>query len=100
MTIQLTAGPAGARVLGLGAYRPRRRVTNDELAQLMDTSDEWIQTRVGIAERRWAAPDETLVDMAVAAGGKALAASGLSPDVVGLGVGGRAPPRGAHPRHR
>src|SRR3954464_651746 len=83
-TLKSTTGPAGARVLGLGAYRPRRRVTNDELAQTMDTNDEWIQTRVGIAERRWAAPDETLVDMAVAAGGKALAASGLSPDVVDL----------------
>jgi 3-oxoacyl-[acyl-carrier-protein] synthase III len=83
-TLQSTTGPAGARVLGLGAYRPRRRVTNDELAQTMDTNDEWIQTRVGIAERRWASEDETLVEMAVAAGGKALAASGLSPDVVDL----------------
>ena len=83
-TLKSTTGPAGARVLGLGAYRPRRRVTNDELAQTMDTSDEWIQTRVGIAERRWASEDETLVDMAVAAGGKALAASGLSPDAVDL----------------
>jgi 3-oxoacyl-[acyl-carrier-protein] synthase III len=83
-TLKSTSGPAGARVLGLGAYRPRRRVTNDELAETMDTSDEWIRTRVGIAERRWASPDETLVDMAVAAGGKALAASGLSPDAVDL----------------
>src|SRR5919205_2973548 len=78
--IQLPAGAAGARILGLGGYRPRRRVTNDELAQVMDTSDEWIQSRVGIAERRWAGEDETLVDMAVAAGGKAIAASGLDPD--------------------
>ncbi len=83
-SLKSTTGPAGARVLGLVAYRPRRRVTNDELAQTMDTSDEWIQTRVGIAERRWAEPDETLVEMAVAAGGKALAASGLSPDAVDL----------------
>jgi 3-oxoacyl-[acyl-carrier-protein] synthase III len=78
MTIQLPTGAAGARILGLGAYRPRRRVTNDELAQVMDTNDEWIQTRVGIAERRWASDDETLVEMAVAAGGKAIAASGLA----------------------
>jgi 3-oxoacyl-(acyl-carrier-protein) synthase III len=76
----------GARILGLGAYRPRRRVTNDELATMMDTNDEWIQSRVGIAERRWAAEDETLVDMAVAAGGKALAASGLAPDQVDMVV--------------
>jgi 3-oxoacyl-(acyl-carrier-protein) synthase III len=84
MTIQVPIGAPGAQILGLGAYRPRRRVTNDELAQMMDTNDEWIQSRVGIAERRWASEDETLVDMAVAAGGKALAASGLDPDQVDL----------------
>jgi 3-oxoacyl-[acyl-carrier-protein] synthase-3 len=84
VSIRLPAGAPGARVLGLGAYRPRRRVTNDELAQVMETNDEWIQSRVGIAERRWASDDETLVEMSVAAGGKALAASGLSPDEVDL----------------
>ncbi|HZB21916.1 MAG TPA: beta-ketoacyl-ACP synthase III [Blastococcus sp.] len=84
MSIQLPTGAAGARILGLGAYRPRRRITNDDLAQVMDTSDEWIQTRVGIAERRWASEDETLVEMAVAAGGKAIAASGLAPDEIDL----------------
>ena len=84
MSIRLPAGAPGARVLGLGAYRPRRRVTNDELAQVMETNDEWIRTRVGIAERRWASEDETLVEMSVAAGGKALAASGLAPDEVDL----------------
>jgi 3-oxoacyl-(acyl-carrier-protein) synthase III len=84
MSIQLPTGAAGARILGLGSYRPRRRVTNDDLAQVMDTNDEWIQTRVGIAERRWASEDETLVEMAVAAGGKAIAASGLAPDEIDL----------------
>jgi 3-oxoacyl-[acyl-carrier-protein] synthase-3 len=52
----------------------------------MDTNDEWIQTRVGIAERRWADEDETLVEMAVAAGGKAIAASGMAPDEIDLAV--------------
>jgi len=83
-TIQLPSGAPGARILGLGSYRPRRRVTNDDLAQVMDTNDEWIQSRVGIAERRWAGEDETLVEMAVAAGGKAIAASGLAPDEIDL----------------
>src|SRR3712207_576370 len=83
-TIQLPAGAPGARILGLGEYRPRRRVTNDDLAGMMDTNDEWIQSRVGIAERRWAAEDETLVEMSVAAGGKALAASGLDATDVDL----------------
>ncbi|SFP31054.1 3-oxoacyl-[acyl-carrier-protein] synthase III [Geodermatophilus dictyosporus] len=86
MTIHLKKGAPGTRVLGLGSYRPRRRVTNHELAQVMETNDEWIQSRVGIAERRWASDDETLVEMAVAAGGKALAASGLAPDEVDLVV--------------
>ena len=84
MTIQLPTGAPGARILGLGSYRPRRRVTNDDLAKVMDTNDEWIQSRVGIAERRWASEDETLVEMAVAAGGKAIAASGLGPDELDL----------------
>jgi 3-oxoacyl-[acyl-carrier-protein] synthase-3 len=84
--IQLKTGAPGARILGFGGYRPRRRVTNDELSQVMDTNDEWIQSRVGIAERRWASEDETLVEMAIAAGGKALAASGLAPDEVDMVV--------------
>jgi 3-oxoacyl-[acyl-carrier-protein] synthase-3 len=50
----------------------------------METNDEWIQARVGIAERRWAEPDETLVEMSVAAGGKALAASGMDASEVDL----------------
>jgi 3-oxoacyl-[acyl-carrier-protein] synthase III len=85
-SIQVPPGAPGSRVLGIGSYRPRRRVTNHELAQTMDTNDEWIQSRVGIAERRWADEDETLVEMAVAAGGKAIAASGLSPDEIDLAV--------------
>jgi 3-oxoacyl-[acyl-carrier-protein] synthase-3 len=65
-------------VLSLGHYQPSRVVTNDDLAQIVDTSDEWIRDRVGIAERRIAAPDETVADMASAAAEKALASSGLS----------------------
>src|SRR4051794_22109330 len=84
--IQQRQGAPGARILGLGGYRPRRRVTNQELAEVMDTNDEWIRTRVGIAERRWAGEDETLVEMAVAAGGKAIAASGLAPDEIDMVV--------------
>ena len=73
-TIRLREGAPGARILGLGGYRPRRRVTNDELARTMETSDEWIQSRVGIAERRWASEDENLVEIAGAAVGNAMAA--------------------------
>jgi 3-oxoacyl-[acyl-carrier-protein] synthase-3 len=82
--MRLTEGAAGARILAFGGYQPARVVTNDELAETVQTSDEWIRSRVGIASRRIAAPDETVADMAVAAGGKALAASGLSPDDIDL----------------
>ena len=82
--MHLTDGPAGARILSFGGYQPARVVTNDELAATVETSDEWIRSRVGIASRRIAGPDETVADMAVAAGGKALAASGLSPADIDL----------------
>jgi 3-oxoacyl-[acyl-carrier-protein] synthase III len=82
--MRLTEGQAGARVLAFGGYQPARVVTNDELAQTVETNDEWIRSRVGIASRRIAGPDETVADMAVQAGGKALAASGLSPDDIDL----------------
>src|ERR1022692_2125315 len=71
-------GSAGARVLAFGGYQPARVVTNDELAAAVDTNDEWIRSRVGIASRRIAGPDETVADMAVAAAGKAIAGSGVS----------------------
>jgi 3-oxoacyl-[acyl-carrier-protein] synthase-3 len=74
----------GAKLLGLGDYQPANVVTNADLAARMDTSDEWIRSRVGIASRRVANPDETVADMAVAAGGKALAASGLAPTDIDL----------------
>ena len=82
--MRLTEGQPGARVLAFGGYQPARVVTNDELSKTVDTNDEWIRSRVGIASRRIAGPDETVADMAVQAGGKALAASGLSPADVDL----------------
>ena len=83
--LQSTTGPAGTAILGLGHYRPANVVTNDDLvARGVDTNDEWIKSRVGIAERRWADPDETVVDMAEQAASKALASSGVPVDQVDL----------------
>jgi len=79
MTLTTTTGSAHTRILGLGHYRPGNVITNQELiARGVDTDDEWIKSRVGIAERRWADPGETVVDMAEQAGSKALAAAGLT----------------------
>jgi 3-oxoacyl-[acyl-carrier-protein] synthase III len=85
-SFQLRSGAPGARILAFGHYQPSNVVTNDDLAKTVDTNDAWIQSRVGIKQRRIAGPDESVVDMAVQAGGKALAASGLSPADVDLVV--------------
>jgi 3-oxoacyl-[acyl-carrier-protein] synthase-3 len=75
--MRLPQPAAGARILAFGGYQPDNVVTNDDLAAVMDTSDEWIRSRVGIISRRIAGPDETVADMAVAAAGKAIANSGV-----------------------
>jgi 3-oxoacyl-[acyl-carrier-protein] synthase-3 len=69
--------PVGSRILAMGHYQPARVLTNDDLARIVDTNDEWIRDRVGIVTRR-IADNETVADMAIAAAGKALAGSGLS----------------------
>ncbi|MGI5155737.1 beta-ketoacyl-ACP synthase III [Microbispora sp. CA-102843] len=82
--MRLGQGAPAARVLAFGGYQPAQVVTNDDLAARLDTNDEWIQSRVGIKERRVAGPQESEIDLAVQAGGKALAASGLSSDDIDL----------------
>lgn len=66
------------RVLGTGSYAPPRVVTNDELSTFLDTSDEWIYTRVGV-RRRHVCTTETTVDLAAEAGRRALENAGLTP---------------------
>jgi len=61
-----------ARIGGTGMYVPDRVVTNDDLAARMDTTDEWIQQRTGIQERRWIEPGQTPADLALAAAEAAL----------------------------
>ncbi|MDL5158799.1 beta-ketoacyl-ACP synthase III [Actinomycetospora termitidis] len=81
MSISLSRadGVAGARIIGLGSSQPDRVVTNDELAQRVETNDEWIRSRVGIAERRFAAETDSVVSMGADAGSKALADAGIAP---------------------
>jgi len=68
-----------SHVLGTGFALPDRVVTNDDLSQLMDTSDEWIRARTGIRERRWVRDGETGADLALAASRRALEAAGMEP---------------------
>jgi 3-oxoacyl-[acyl-carrier-protein] synthase-3 len=76
---QLIPG-GGARILGLGSRQPEQVVTNADIAARgVQTTDQWIRDRVGIVERRFARKDESVVDMAVDAGAKALADAGLVP---------------------
>ena len=85
-TITASAGAAFSRITGIGAYRPARVVTNHELIEAIDSSDEWIRERSGIVTRRRAAPDETVVDMAEAASRQALQHAGLPADRIGAVV--------------
>jgi 3-oxoacyl-[acyl-carrier-protein] synthase-3 len=71
-------------VTGVGAYLPERVVTNADLAAMVDTSDEWIQERTGIRERRQADPDQPTSDLAAEAARRALQAAGRSADEVDL----------------
>ena len=66
------------RILGTGSALPKLAVTNDRLAELMDTSDEWIVTRTGIRERRLLS-DETLQDLAERAAADAMKDAGVAP---------------------
>ena len=82
-TISQRSGAAATAMLGLGVYRPERVVTNDEICEVLDSSDEWIRTRSGIRTRRYAGEDETLVEMATRAARRALDASGVGAEDLG-----------------
>lgn len=68
----------GINIIGTGKHLPKRVVTNDEIATLVDTTDEWIKSRTGISERRVVNGEHTY-DLAFAAAKQALDASGLTP---------------------
>jgi 3-oxoacyl-[acyl-carrier-protein] synthase-3 len=82
--VRTSTGARYARILALGEYRPATVVTNDDLAARVDTNDQWVRDRVGVVTRRVARADESVVDMAAAAGAKAIAAGGLQPGDIDL----------------
>ena len=77
-TLSTTTGAAHARIWGVGGYRPERVVTNDEICEHIDSTDQWVRERSGIITRHFAAMEETVVDMASAAAIEALKAAGLT----------------------
>jgi 3-oxoacyl-[acyl-carrier-protein] synthase III len=75
---------APVSITGLGTYAPERVLTNDELAELVDTTDEWIVERTGIKERRIAAPEQAMTDLALPAARTALERAGVEPEEIDL----------------
>ncbi|MDI9830189.1 beta-ketoacyl-ACP synthase III [Streptomyces sp. KAU_LT] len=74
----------GSRIAAVGHYQPARVLTNEDLAGMVDTSDEWITSRVGIRTRHIAGPDEPVDELAAHAAAKALASAGLAPGDIDL----------------
>jgi 3-oxoacyl-[acyl-carrier-protein] synthase-3 len=81
-----------SRILGTGHYLPEKVLTNDELAQRVDTSDAWIRTRTGIKQRHVAAPDEASSDMAAKAAARALEAANMPATDIDLIIVGTVSP--------
>ncbi len=76
-TLGASGGAPHAAILGIGSYRPSRVVPNAEVVDAIDSSDEWIQQRSGIRQRRWATPEETVQMMSVAAARVAMERAGV-----------------------
>ncbi len=74
--------PYGARIAGVGHYVPDRVMSNAELEKLLDTSDEWIVTRTGMKERRYAPPEDASSDLATRAAQHALERAGLPAEAI------------------
>lgn len=81
-----------AAITGVGSYLPERILTNTDLEQLVETSDEWIVSRTGISERRLAVEGEATSDLAARAGRAAIADAGVSADEIDLLIVGTSTP--------
>jgi 3-oxoacyl-[acyl-carrier-protein] synthase-3 len=81
-TITTDQGATYAAVLGFGSYRPSRVIPNADIVDAIDSSDEWIQQRSGIRQRRFATAEETVQVMSVAAARKAIERAGIEPQQI------------------
>ena len=82
VTIATGKGAPGSTLLGIGAYRPERVVSNEEICETIDSTSEWIYERSGILNRRFASADESIVMMSTEAARKAVASAGIDPELV------------------
>jgi 3-oxoacyl-[acyl-carrier-protein] synthase-3 len=82
----------GVALIGIGAYVPERVMTNDEIATIVDTDDEWISQRTGIHERRIAAPAESSATLGAEAAAAAVASAAIDPGEIDLIVAATASP--------
>src|SRR4051812_14215535 len=87
----------GAIIAGTGSFVPEKRLTNEELAKMVDTNDEWIVQRTGIRERRIAAPHETSATLGTLASRRALEMADLSPNDLDLIICGTVTPEMVFP---
>lgn len=85
-----------ARIAGIGAYVPENLITNDDLAKIVDTNDEWIRTRTGIRERRISSGEGTR-HLAAKAAERALAAAGVAPEELDIIILGTSSPDPEYP---
>ena len=84
-------------IKGVGHYAPPKEITNDYLATIVETSDEWIKTRTGIRSRRYIEPGQTTSDMAVEASRKALNQANMKPEDIDLVIVGTSSPDMIYP---
>ncbi len=77
--IKASSGSTYSRILGIGSAIPSRVVDNEEMCTYIDSSDEWIQQRTGIVERRWLGEGENVETLTIAAAKKAIAHAGIDP---------------------
>lgn len=83
-TLATPSGHPNVAMLGIGAYRPNRLITNDQLCRVLDSSDDWIFERSGIRNRRWISGDETMRSMSAAAADRAIVNSGVDREKIDL----------------
>jgi len=84
-------------IIGLGSYVPEKKVTNFDMEKILDTSDEWIRTRTGIIERRFASSEQATSDLAAIAAERAVKDAGISPEDIDLIVVGTNSPDTLYP---